>query len=254
MRLVEGHIGQGKGFTLVVQASSNGGRLVVTADGRGLEGRAGAGLLRQEADRFGLTAGLRDAVDRVRSWETHAPGAVVRDLAVMLADGGTCVSDIAALRRGHDALFATVASQPTAWRTLEAIADDDVAMHRIFDAVAAVRGRVWRLGATPDGWDDVSRPVYVDIDATLGTAQSEKDGAAGTYKGGFGFAPIVAFVDRGDGRGEPLGCCCGRATPPRTPSPTTPTSSNKRCSGCPTRLTASRWWRAGTRRWPPAGS
>jgi hypothetical protein len=190
---------------LVVQASSNGAGLVVTADGRGLEGRAGAGLLRQAADRFGLTAGLRGAVDRVRSWETHAPGAVVRDLAVMLADGGTCVSDIATLRRGHDALFATVASQPTAWRTLEAIADDDLAVHRIFDAVAAVRRRVWRLGATPEGWDDPTVPVYVDIDATLVTAHSEKDGAAGTYKGGFGFAPIVAFMDRGDGRCEPLG-------------------------------------------------
>lgn len=189
----------------MVQASSKGQRLVVTADGRGLEGRAGAGLLRQAADRFGLTAGLRGAVDRVRSWETHAPGAVVRDLAVMLADGGTCVSDIATLRRGHDALFATVASQPTAWRTLEAIAADDLAVHRIFDAVAAVRRRVWRLGATPEGWNDPTTPVYVDIDATLVTAHSEKDRAAGTYKGGFGFAPIVAFVDRGDGRGEPLG-------------------------------------------------
>jgi hypothetical protein len=119
----------------------------------------------------------------------------------MLADGGTCVSDIVTLRRGHDALFAAVASQPTAWRTLEAIADDDLAVHRMFDAVAAVRGRVWRLSATPTGWDDPTVPVYVDIDATLVTAHSEKDRAAGTYKGGFGFAPIMAFVDRG----EPLG-------------------------------------------------
>ena len=101
---------------MVVQASSTGRRLVVTADGRGLEGRAGAGLLRAAADRLGLTAALRGAVDGVRSWETHPPGAVARDLAVMLADGGTCVSDIATLRRGHDALFATVASQPTATR------------------------------------------------------------------------------------------------------------------------------------------
>ena len=158
----------------MVQASSNGRRLVVTADGRGLEGRAGVGLLRAAADRFGLTAALRGAVDRVRSWEVHAPGAVVRDLAVMLADGGTCVSDIATLRRGHDALFATVASQPTAWRTLEAIAGDDLAVHRIFDAVATVRRRVWQLGAEPAGWDDPTTPVYVDIDATLVTAHSRR--------------------------------------------------------------------------------
>jgi hypothetical protein len=38
---------------LSVQARSSGQGLVVTADGRGLEGRAGVGLLRQAADRFG---------------------------------------------------------------------------------------------------------------------------------------------------------------------------------------------------------
>lgn len=75
--------------------------------------------------------------------------------------------------------------------------------------------------------------MYVDIDATLVTAHSEKDRAAGTYKGGYGFAPIVAFVDGGDGRGEPLGLL---ARP--TPSSITPTSSNKRCSGCPRRRVA----------------
>lgn len=185
--------------------SSNGQRLVVTCDGRGLEGRAGVGLLRRAADRFGLTGALRSAVDGVRSYETHAPGAVVRDLAVMLADGATSVSDIATLRHGHDALFSTVASQPTAWRTIEALAADDLAVHRMFDAVAATRVRVWQLGATPHGWDDPTIPAYVDIDATLVTAHSDKDGAAGTYKGGYGFSPIVAFLDRDDGRSEPLG-------------------------------------------------
>jgi hypothetical protein len=57
----------------------------------------------------------------------------------------------------------------------------------------------------PADWDDPSVPAYVDIDATLVTAHSDKDGAASTYKGGFGFAPIAAFCDRGDGRGEPPG-------------------------------------------------
>ena len=33
-------------------------------------------------------------------------------------------------------------------------------------------------------------------------AHSPKQGAAGTYKGGFGFYPPVAFLDRGDGTGE----------------------------------------------------
>src|SRR4029453_12186456 len=35
-------------------------------------------------------------------------------------------------------------------------------------------------------------------------AHSPKQGAAGTYKGGFGFYPLVGYLDRGDGTGEAL--------------------------------------------------
>ena len=35
----------------------------------------------------------------------------------------------------------------------------------------------------------------IDIDATLITAHSEKQGAAGTYKRGFGFHPLLAWLD-----------------------------------------------------------
>jgi hypothetical protein len=47
--------------------------------------------------------------------------------------------------------------------------------------------------------------LIVDLDATLVTAHSEKERAAPTYKRGFGFHPLCAFVDHGpDGTGEPL--------------------------------------------------
>jgi hypothetical protein len=42
------------------------------------------------------------------------------------------------------------------------------------------------------------------MDATLVDAHSDKQGAAGTYKGGFGFHPLAAWLDRGDGTGEAL--------------------------------------------------
>ena len=35
----------------------------------------------------------------------------------------------------------------------------------------------------------------IDIDATLISAHSEKEGAAGTFKGGFGFHPLLAYLD-----------------------------------------------------------
>jgi hypothetical protein len=44
----------------------------------------------------------------------------------------------------------------------------------------------------------------VDLDATLVDAHSEKQGAAGTYKHTFGFHPLLAYLDRADGTGEPL--------------------------------------------------
>ncbi|MBP0657228.1 transposase, partial [Mycobacterium tuberculosis] len=61
-------------------------------------------------------------------------------------------------------------------------------------------------GATaPDQDADVADPVIVDLGATLVTAHSEEQDAAPTYKRGFGFHPLCAFVDHGsDGTGEPL--------------------------------------------------
>jgi len=37
--------------------------------------------------------------------------------------------------------------------------------------------------------------VTLDIDATLVTSHSDKDGAAGTYKGGYGFHPLQCYLD-----------------------------------------------------------
>jgi hypothetical protein len=38
--------------------------------------------------------------------------------------------------------------------------------------------------------------IVIDIDATLITAHSEKQGAAGTFKRGFGFHPLLAYLDQ----------------------------------------------------------
>jgi hypothetical protein len=45
----------------------------------------------------------------------------------------------------------------------------------------------------------------IDVDATLVTAHSDKEGAAATFKRGYGHHPLWAFVDHGPtGTGEPL--------------------------------------------------
>jgi hypothetical protein len=57
----------------------------------------------------------------------------------------------------------------------------------------------------PDHDTNAASPLIIDLDATLVTAHSEKEQAAPTFKRGYGFHPLCAFVDHGtDGTGEPL--------------------------------------------------
>ncbi|MCA1680886.1 MAG: transposase [Actinobacteria bacterium] len=88
----------------------------VTADGTGQVSHAGSALLVGVADRVGLTRALSEAMALTRERRSaHDPGVVLRDLAVTLADGATCLADLGTLREQPD-LFGEVASTPTAFR------------------------------------------------------------------------------------------------------------------------------------------
>ena len=160
----------------------------VASDGAGLVSHAGAGLLAEAADRLGLTGALSEglAAMRVRRGG-HDPGRVVRDLAVMLADGGDCLADLRAVR-DQEPLFGRVASDATAFRVIDRIAADPALLGAVREARARARRNAWEAGARPER-------IVIDIDATLITAHSDKVGAAGTFKGGFGFHPLLAYLD-----------------------------------------------------------
>ncbi len=158
--------------------------LQVLADADSLTSRAGTALLSGLADRVGLTRALSRALGDVRKRRSrHDPGRTLRDLAVMVADGGDCLSDLAVLR-DQPALFGEVASHATAWRAIAAL--DGGRLRAVRAARARARERVWTLAGAP-------RRVILDIDATLITAHSEKEQAAGTYKHGFGFHPLLCY-------------------------------------------------------------
>lgn len=160
--------------------------LKVTADGRGVVSHAGTRLLADVAERSGLGADLSDAfASIVRRPRRHAPGDVLVDLAVMLADGGECVSDLKVLR-DQPGLFGEVASQPTAWRVLDAV--DDAVLASLQKARAASRARVWAAGLAPER-------ITLDFDASLVNVHSEKQQAGPTYKRGFGYHPLLVFLD-----------------------------------------------------------
>ena len=110
--------------------------------------------------------------------------------------------------RAEPAVFGLVASDPTVSRTIDRLAHDATAALAAIDtARAAARARAWALAGdhAPDYSIDAGRPLVIDVDATLVTAHSDKEGAAPTFKKGFGHHPLWAFVDHGpDGTGEPL--------------------------------------------------
>jgi hypothetical protein len=153
-----------------------------------LVSHAGAGLLAEAADRLGLTDALSRALAPVRERRgRHDPGRIVRDLAVMLADGGDCLADLRAVR-DQQPLFGAVASDATAFRVIDRIAGDPGLLEALRAARARARETAWNAGMAPER-------IVVDIDATLIAAHSEKQGAAPTFKRGFGFHPLLAYLD-----------------------------------------------------------
>jgi hypothetical protein len=170
-------------------------RLTVTCDGEGLVGQAGGVLLREMADVSGLTAELRGALEREGRFPEVDRGVAMVSAAVMIALGGRSMSGIAVLDH-----LSLVLGEPVTWQTLRRTLDlaDPGTLEKIAQARARIRAHVWELiaartcgfpwleiaGRVLHGW------VVLDMDATLVTAFSPKEGAAGTYKSGFGFHPL----------------------------------------------------------------
>jgi hypothetical protein len=181
--------------------------LVVTGGGAGVVSHAGTVLLRQLADRTGLTAGLSEALASGRVL-VHDRGRVIADLACAVAGGAEVISDFRVLgdQRG---LLGEVASVPTLWRTLrETAAGGDKTARKVSKAVAGGRKRAWaaicdRHGQLPGIRiaDKVLGGVTcIRLDATVIPAHSDKEGAEPNFKG-FGHHPLLAFCDN---TGEPL--------------------------------------------------
>src|SRR3954470_3792913 len=183
-------------------------RPAIDGAGASVVPNAGSAVLLRTAQIVGLTGALQEAlVSWRRPLPRHDPGKIVLDLAVSLAIGGDCLADLAQLRAAPE-VFGLVASDPTVSRCIDALAAHaPAALAAIAAARATARARAWSLAGTnaPDHAADASSPVIIDVDATLVGAHSEKESAAPTFKRGFGFHPLWAFLDHGpDGNGEPL--------------------------------------------------
>src|SRR5271169_1688553 len=166
--------------------------LKVTADGAGLVGHAGAILLRKACDQAGLTAALSAALRKAGTSPLLDRGIVLVSMAAAITLGATSMSDIAVL--AHLApVLGDAPSGPTIRRALD-MAGTPAMLDRIARARARARAHVWMLiqdtpagfpwlaiaGKTLTGW------LVIDMDATLVTARSDKEGAAPTWKKGYG--------------------------------------------------------------------
>jgi hypothetical protein len=176
--------------------------------GAGIVSHAGATLLLDTIRTTGLQQALSTALARWRRpTAVHDPAKILCDLAITLALGGDCLADITSLRT-EPALFGPVASDPTVSRLIDTLARDvDPVLAAVNTARAQVRATAWALAAqhAPDHDITADTPLIIDLDATLLNAHSDKENAAPTFKRGYGFHPLCAFVDHGaQGTGEPL--------------------------------------------------
>jgi Transposase DDE domain group 1 len=143
----------------------------VATDGDGLVSHAWAALICDVADRVGLTSALSEALASTRERRsTHDPGRVVRDAAVVVADGGDCVSELEGLPPG--AAVGQARRRRARTGVLKPIDEELPAGLR--RARATARALAWDAGARPQA-------LTLEVDATIIDAHSEKEEAAGTY-------------------------------------------------------------------------
>ncbi len=181
-------------------------RPVITCDGTGVVSHAGTVLLAELADRIGLTTALSEATDGLRERRAgHDPGRVLVDVAVAIADGAVTISDVQALadQQGLHGPAGSVASTSTIWRVLDGVADTPGMLAAVRQARAQARDRAWlargeltgvELPGSRAAGKTIAQAV-IDLDATLVTAHSDKEGAKGNFKGGFGYHPLGAWLD-----------------------------------------------------------
>ncbi len=162
----------------------------VNADGKGLAGHAGAVLLRKAADQCGLTGLLSGALKERRRSPSIDRGFALVSMAAAIALGAISMSDIGLLV--HLApLLGAAPSGPTVRRVL-GLAGTPAVLDRV--ARAKARAHAWALIAARSAgfpWPVIAGNALtgwtvIDMDATLVTAASDKEGAAPTWKKGYG--------------------------------------------------------------------
>lgn len=169
-------------------------------------GHAGGLLLTETVHTSSLGHHLKTALTPWKKpFAVHDPAKILLDLAITLGLGGDALSNTTAVRDEPD-LYGPVASNPTITRIIQTLATD------VNQGLAAIN----QAGNSPDPGVGTRRstrpeprrrcPGSVDHQHRCQSRHlTQKENAKPTYKKGFGFHPLLAFIDHGDcGTGEPV--------------------------------------------------
>ncbi len=161
-------------------------RVRVADGGRQIASQVGTHLVGGLAQKLGIPSALSAAMSTtVQRRSRHDRGRVLTQIAMTLAAGGRCISDVAVLRN-QPSLFGQVASDATVWRVVDAIDDE------VLDELRSARANV--TASLLDRLDPGE--LILDVDASVFEVHSEnKEGAAPHFKGGFGFHPLFVFAE-----------------------------------------------------------
>ena len=173
--------------------------LKVTADGKGLVGHAGAILLRKAADQAGLTAALSAALRKTGTSPLLDRGAVLVSMAVAIALGATSMSDIALLAHlapvlGDRAERPDGPPRPGPGRHAGRAGPDRPRPRQGPRArLEADPGHPGGVPVAGDRREDPDRVGRHRHGRHPGHRHSDKEGAAPTWKKGYGFHPLGAW-------------------------------------------------------------
>lgn len=107
-------------------------------------------------------------------------------MVLALADGATCLSDLAVLRNQPE-MFRPVASEATVWRAVNKIGPTE--LRGLEAARRHARANAWAAGPGPTG-----NEVIIDIDSTLITTHSDQQDAAPNCKRTYEHHPLLAMI------------------------------------------------------------
>lgn len=168
------------------------GKVSVTVAGSGdVTAVGGLGAVHQLAVELGLPGEIDSRLSLLRVHLPYFESDHVLTLAYNVAAGGTRLEDIEKLR--HDVALMNAWGAPlipdptTAGDFCRRFTAEDVAA--LMDAINAARAKVW---ATPEAREMLCPVAYIDVDGTdAPTGAEKKAGCDISYKGVWGYAPLV---------------------------------------------------------------